>query len=370
MARNAPCAALLVFLACLFVPGCVQTPLTGRGMLVPEEAVGLRRGTFDLLDARLREAHHRREIPGGVLAVARDGRIVYLRAFGLGDPALLYDTASLSKPLLGPGVLHLAGKEAPGLQHRAATALANQTQWDDDGGYGLLLAELMAATPGHVDGIIARRLEEAPAPAPGVYMYSNTAHALLGLELAGSVDGAEEALLAWLTATSGTDGFAFRPDRKDVARSGARADGSDIRGRPFDPLADVMLTLHGVPPLHSGLFARADSAALAFSRMLESRKEREWLFAGLEERTDARSGRTVFISRGGLRSPTGNPWAPDGSRPGRYFVQPGYTGCLFWVDTDLDIVAVLLTNASAGEKPQSWELLAWEVVRAIRQGSV
>lgn len=61
------------------------------------------------------EAQLRLKTPGGALAVAKDGRLVYAKGFGLGDvvnkapvePASLFRIASLSKPITAVAILRL-----------------------------------------------------------------------------------------------------------------------------------------------------------------------------------------------------------------------------------------------------------------------
>src|SRR5262245_36123915 len=62
------------------------------------------------------EAQLKLKTPGGALAVAKDGRLVYAKGFGLGDvvnkapvePTSLFRIASLTKPITAVAVLRLA----------------------------------------------------------------------------------------------------------------------------------------------------------------------------------------------------------------------------------------------------------------------
>src|SRR2546423_2868838 len=67
---------------------------------------------FDQLMTSFLQQH---QLPGGALAVAKDGKIVYARGFGYADrekkevvqPAALFRVASLSKPITAVAVLQL-----------------------------------------------------------------------------------------------------------------------------------------------------------------------------------------------------------------------------------------------------------------------
>src|SRR5687768_6692933 len=94
---------LVLMVLCTFVPRAsadegtrAPVPMTGRAdaALAPFD---------DLMTAFLRE----HDVPGAALAVARDGRLIYARGFGVADrataapvePDSLFRIASLSKPI-------------------------------------------------------------------------------------------------------------------------------------------------------------------------------------------------------------------------------------------------------------------------------
>ncbi len=184
-------------------------PVTGKA--VPGLA------SFDnLMTGFIRKYH----LPGGALAVARDGRVVYARGFGYADrdkkepvePDALFRIASVTKPLTAVAVLQLVerGKlslddkvfdvlelRAPGgpkvkfddrwkkvttldlLQHRGG--------WDRDKSFDpmfrspALCEELKVAPPADQDAIIRYMLRRPLDFEPGErYAYSNFGYCLLG----------------------------------------------------------------------------------------------------------------------------------------------------------------------------------------------
>jgi N-acyl-D-amino-acid deacylase len=72
----------------------------------------------DAFDAAIERFMQDRSVPGGALAVVRNGRLVHARGYGLADrdrqapatPASLFRIASLSKPVTAVAVLQLAGR--------------------------------------------------------------------------------------------------------------------------------------------------------------------------------------------------------------------------------------------------------------------
>jgi CubicO group peptidase (beta-lactamase class C family) len=91
-------AALLALVSCR---------LESSGLSRPEEA-GMSSARLRRLDVIVQEAVARKDFPGAVLLVGRDGKIVYRQAFGESewvprhrriDPSMIFDLASLTKPV-------------------------------------------------------------------------------------------------------------------------------------------------------------------------------------------------------------------------------------------------------------------------------
>ncbi len=93
----------------LSVPAIAQTVLT-----TPED-VGLSSPKLALIHDALKIQVDSGQIPGGIVLVARDGKVVYLEAQGLAGPAskqpmrtdLIYGTASLTKPVAAVAAMML-----------------------------------------------------------------------------------------------------------------------------------------------------------------------------------------------------------------------------------------------------------------------
>ena len=357
--------------------GCARSPLSGPGEVLAEERAGFGRGAFRLLDERLREAHHRTAIPGGTLVVYRHNAPVYRRGFGTASGIdTLYDLGSLTKPLAGPvAVLEMERRGV--LVEEARQVLAHRTGLSDEEEYEALLEAALYALRAELLTAGERRLAALEPAGSSVYTYSNTAYALLSLTYARGVEDPAGELGVRLAGLAGSREVSFRPDGNSrVVPSGRTRTGAVLRGRPYDPLADLLVSQFDIPPLHSGLFASADAVAGHFAGVLaatdtdeERARLRSWLFEEVTERRDSRTDRRLYAGEGGLHSPTGRPWAPEGARPGHFFVQTGYTGCLLWVDIEREIVMALLTNASMTYAREEWREFGAEIVRALHAGA-
>jgi CubicO group peptidase (beta-lactamase class C family) len=159
--------------------------------------------------------------------------------------------------------------------------------------------------------------------------------------------------------------------------SGKRVSGDKIIGRPYDPVADMLVNSHQTVPVHSGLFATASDVARIVERLqgnnlpeLSHQLWASWMFDGwceykLCDDLDSR----IFVTTGGMVSPVSPPYGDPGGKPGRYFMKTGYTGCLLWVDVEKKITVALLTNASAAEYDVRWEEFSQEIIETVKKGS-
>ena len=102
-----------------------RPPLPETGVVTPALA------SFDDLMRSFMAEH---KLPGGALAVAKDGRVVYARGFGFADrerraavqPTSLFRIASVSKPITAVAVLRLIDQGRLGLDDRVFAILPHQ----------------------------------------------------------------------------------------------------------------------------------------------------------------------------------------------------------------------------------------------------
>ncbi len=103
---------LVAATAAFLVP---SAPALAQPALTRPEEVGLSSGKLALIHDALKVQVDSGQIPGGIVLVARDGKVVYLEAQGITDPVskrpmqadLIYGTASLTKPVAAVAAMML-----------------------------------------------------------------------------------------------------------------------------------------------------------------------------------------------------------------------------------------------------------------------
>ncbi|HYC52574.1 MAG TPA: serine hydrolase domain-containing protein [Gemmatimonadaceae bacterium] len=209
-----PTACLAILLAC---GGGAVTPPSAQEMPITGAAVP----GMESYDQKIPALMQKYGIPGGAVAVLRDGKLIYARGFGYADvanktpvqPDALFRIASVSKPITGAAIMKLVEDGALTLDDRVAPFIAHlapaegatvDPRWEQ-----VTIRQLLNHTggwdrdkPGGFDPMfrpsIAAAAVSAPAPAsaetvirymkgmpfdftPGSkHVYSNFGYAILG----------------------------------------------------------------------------------------------------------------------------------------------------------------------------------------------
>jgi N-acyl-D-amino-acid deacylase len=207
------------FVACDEDPPPLAPPVTARAEIPISGAAVPGMEAYDL---RIADLMRKYAIPGGAVAVLRDGRLIYARGFGYADvetktpvqPDALFRIASVSKPITGVAIMRLVGEGKLKLDDRVAPFIAHLTPaqgasvdprweqitvrqllnhtggWDRDkpnGGFDPMFRPAIAATavgapaPASAETII-RYMKGMPLDFnPGEkHVYSNFGYAILG----------------------------------------------------------------------------------------------------------------------------------------------------------------------------------------------
>src|SRR6188472_4201178 len=129
-----PTAGLAVLLSCGGEPSIVPVSPSGttsQDMPVTGGAVpGM--ASYDYVMSNLMRKY---SIPGGAVAVLRDGKLIYARGFGYADvasgtpvqPDALFRIASMSKPITGVAIMKLVEEGKLQLDDRVAPFIAHLT---------------------------------------------------------------------------------------------------------------------------------------------------------------------------------------------------------------------------------------------------
>lgn len=331
------------------------------------------------VDAAVKGAIERREIPGAVVLVIAGDRTVFHRAYGLRarEPAALpmtldtlFDLASLSKPIATATSIALLAER--GRLRFADPAARHLPDFAAQGKGAVTIEQLLL----HTSGLIAdnplsdyegdrttamRRLSAlAPETPPGAaFRYSDVGYLVLGeiVERASSakLDGfAREGLFDPLGMSDTT----FAPPPPLAARAAPTEKSGEVFliGKVHDPRARALGGVAG----HAGLFATAADLG-QYARML--------LGGG------ALSGRRVLAAET-VRALLAPHEIPGGKRAylgavnGTAVSHTGFTGTQLWLDAQRRIAVIVLSNRVHPDGKGSADRLRREVIEASVAGAM
>jgi uncharacterized protein YbbC (DUF1343 family) len=316
-------------------------------------------------DAAIQRAINDKKIPGAVLVVGHEGKVIYRKAYGkrvlvpTEEPMTLdtiFDIASLTKvTATTPAIMKLfeQGKV------RMADKVTDYLPEFQDGRSEITIQQLMT----HFSGLrpdvelvpvwsgyqvgIDKALHEKPANPPGAkFVYSDINFILLG-EIVRRISGeslSQFALETIYTPLHMTDTM-FQPPadlKPRIAPTERQKDGEILRGVVHDPTARYMGGIAG----HAGLFSTGDDMAKYCQMMLD-------MGAGLFSPASVLkfTSPATPVHQSVLR---GLGWDIDspysGTRgelfpSGKSYGHTGFTGTSIWIDPGSQTYIVLLTNA-------------------------
>ena len=333
--------------------------------VVDPSVVGFHGDRLELMTPLIEEALRRRQMPGCVVAIGRHGRLAWLRAFGqkrlqpTPEPMTMdtvFDLASLTKPIAtGTSVMILVERG----QLRLRDKVSEHLEGFAEGGKESITVEQLLT---HQSGLIAdNALEEyadGPAEAwkrivrlkvthdPGTqFVYSDVGFIVLG-ELIRQASGQDVHAFsqAHVFQPLGMSETGYMPSeslRRRAAPTEQR-DGQWIQGEVHDPRAHRLGGIAG----HAGLFSTARDLAIYAQTMLQRGhyQGRQILsFPAVARMTTA-----VPIANA-LRSPGWDKLSAYSSNRAELFSASafghgGFTGTVIWIDPELDLFFIFLSN--------------------------
>jgi len=342
------------------------------------EDVGMSSKQLALLDGLVGAAVARKDLPGAVLLVSRNGRTVYRKAFGESQHVpesrpmaadMIFDLASVTKPVAtATAVMILVERGEIRLWDRVDVYVPEFTPWYGEKGLAdepVRLYHLLTHTSGlppYTDAKeaakklgdpcstadLARLIAELPkeSPAGTTFVYS----CLNYITLAHIVQKVTGQSLADLTAETifkplGMAKTFYRPPESSWGECVPTEvlDGLPLRGVVHDPLARLQGGVSG----NAGLFSTADDLAL-FAHMLLNGGEAN----GVRVLSPLTVRRMTEIYPKVGESGRGLGWDLDTDYstvrgdlfgPASYG-HSGYTGTSIWIDPETRTAVVLLTN--------------------------
>ncbi|HVW01988.1 MAG TPA: serine hydrolase domain-containing protein [Planctomycetaceae bacterium] len=333
--------------------------------VVDPSAAGANPRRLAIIDDLVARAIRDRQMPGCVIAVGRHGKLCFLKAYG--DRAIeperepmttdtVFDLASLTKPIATATSVALlidAGKLS--LDDRVVRQLPEFAPHGKD---EISLLQLLTHQTGLIPDNRIEDYQDGPEHAwkqlcnlelrnpPGKkFEYSDVNFIVLGKAIERVTERPlDEFTREKIFAPLGMSETGYRPG-PELSRRAApteRRDGNWLRGQVHDPRCALLGGVAG----HAGLFSTAEDLAVYAQMLLNggeyggvrvlSREAVERMFAPHEVSSGLRSAgwdmRTGFSSnRGDLMSP-------------RAVGHGGFTGTALWIDPELDMFIIFLSN--------------------------
>jgi uncharacterized protein YbbC (DUF1343 family)/CubicO group peptidase (beta-lactamase class C family) len=353
---------LFIFSALLAVSGQGKIPAES-----PQSAVtnaDAAKVDFSEIDALMENAVAKGRIPGGVVLVGHNGRIVYRKAFGSRslEPAhetmtvdTIFDMASLTKCIATTtSVMQLISQGRVRLNDPVAAYLPEFAQ---NGKQDITVRELMTHFSGlppdldlkapwqSRDTAFAMAMQSKPINLPGTrFLYSDINFETLGF-LVERVSGMplNEFASARVFAPLGMKWTRFLPPAEWLPRiAPTQYDefGKMLRGVVHDPTARRMGGVAG----HAGLFSDADDLAIFAEALISGDKILSRL--DIEKMTTPQQPATATSLRG-LGWDIDSPFASNRGEllPVGSFGHTGFTGTSLWIDPTTNTYIIILTNA-------------------------
>lgn len=364
-------------LALLALSAAVASP--GGGLPPAKaESVGMSSSHLALLDGLMEAAIARKDFPGAVIVVARKGKVVYRKAFGLSQTLperrplaadMIFDQASVTKPVAtATAVMLLVERGRIRLWDRVSAYVPGFATWYGEKGVAGEEARLFhllthtSGLPPYTDakeasrklgdpcatadlvGLIAAIPKERPVGTEFVYSclnYITLAHIVQEVSGMTMAEFAEANIFKPLGMTR----TFYRPPAAliDTCVPTEVVDGRPLRGIVHDPLARLQGGVSG----NAGLFSTADDLAV-FAQMLLDKGQgngvRVLAPLTVERMTE------IFPMYGQFGRGLGWDLETDYSTNGgdlfgpRSYGHTGYTGTSIWIDPETSTSVVFLTN--------------------------
>ncbi|HEV3343495.1 MAG TPA: serine hydrolase domain-containing protein [Pirellulales bacterium] len=341
-----------------------QATAGGLPRAEPEDA-GMSSPRLAEIDRAVDEALAARKMPGCVVLIARRGKIVFLKAYGrrslepVESPMTtdtVFDLASLTKPIAtATSVMLLVEQGKLALDEPVAKYVPEFAQNGKD---AISVRQLLTHQAGliadndlvdYADGAekaIERVLATKPQAPPGTtFVYSDVGFIVLG-ELVRRVAG--ESLdrfgAARIFQPLGLLETGYLPgeELRQRAAPTEKRDTTWMQGEVHDPRAFALGGVAG----HAGLFSTAEELAV-YAQMLLGQGE----FGGvgiLQPETVTEMTRRHEVPRGwralGWDMRTGYSSNRGSNFSDRAFGHGGFTGTALWIDPELDLIVVFLSN--------------------------
>lgn len=334
--------------------------------IVEPAAVGLNAEKLQQIDAIVQRGLDNQQMPGAVVLVARQGKIAWLKAYGNKrvQPAqeamttdTVFDLASITKPVAtATSVMKLVEQ---GKIDLSAPVVKYLPEMANNGKEQITVEQLLTHQAGFITDNALRDYQDGPEKAwerlfalklvaePATkFIYSDVSFELLG-KLVERVSGQDQKAFAHdqLFAPLGLQEIGYLPGDKLRARAAPtqERDGHWMQGEVHDPRSHLLGGIAG----HAGLFSTAEDLAV-YAQMLLNRGE----YAGvrvLEASTIENMTTARTVPGGGKRGlgwdmRTGFSSNRGAGMSDAAYGHGGFTGTVLWIDPQLDLFYIFLSN--------------------------
>jgi uncharacterized protein YbbC (DUF1343 family)/CubicO group peptidase (beta-lactamase class C family) len=340
-----------------------------------------------ILDPLMQKAVADENMPGGVLLVGHNGRVVYRKAFGFRslEPArepmtvdTIFDLASLTKcvattisvmKLVEAGRVRLNDPVASYLPQFGQNGKQDITVRELLTHYSGLAPDLDLSTPwsGH-EAAFTLVMQQRPAYPPGTrFVYSDINFETLGfiVEKVSRMPLNEFAAMNIFEPLGMKHTRFLPPDMWEPSIAPTQYDEQNrmLRGVVHDPTARRMGGVAG----HAGLFSTADDLAIFAQDLLGSSKVLTQ--AAIEKMSTPQTPANAASLRG-LGWDIDSPFASNRGEllPVGSFGHTGFTGTSLWIDPGTDTYIILLTNAVHPRGGRSVVSLRSRIASAVTAG--
>jgi uncharacterized protein YbbC (DUF1343 family)/CubicO group peptidase (beta-lactamase class C family) len=354
----------LLYILPVFLSICSLGQLTGQSPMPTSAQAAARQPGFDAIDALMQEAVARGSIPGGVVLIGHNGKIVYRKAFGsrsleaTREPMTvdtIFDLASLTKCIAtATSVMQLISEGRVRLNDPVAAYLPEFKQNDKEDitvrelltHYSGLPPDLDLKSPWQGrDAAFSMAMQVRPIYPPATrFLYSDVNFETLGF-IVEKVTGKtlNEYANAKIFAPLGMSDTRFLPPAEwtpRIAPTQYDEQGKMLRGVVHDPTARRMGGVAG----HAGLFSTADDLSRFAQALLTGDKILSRL--DIEKMSTPQQPATASSLRG-LGWDIDSPFASNRGEllPVGSFGHTGFTGTSLWIDPVTDTYIIILTNA-------------------------
>lgn len=357
----------VVILGCCFAACQIASAQTASRRLpvVTTDSAGMDAARLAKIESVVQTALDQKKLPGCVVLVGRQGKVAYLKSFGAKQlqPTIepmttdtLFDLASLTKPiatatsvmkLVEEGKVRLrdpVSQHLPGFEQGDKKEITVEHLLTHQGGLiaDNLLADFSAGREKAIEKLIAINKSQPPGTK---FVYSDVGFMLLG-ELVAKVSGkpldayAKENLFEPLgmseTMYLPTEALKLRAAPTEMR------DGQWIQGEVHDPRAFALGGVAG----HAGLFSTAEDLALYADMMLRNGAAPEGKILG--EATVRKMTTRHPVSSGyrglGWDMQTGYSSNKGETMSASAYGHGGFTGTGIWIDPQLDLFVIFLSN--------------------------